>query len=668
MSTDWDIVISGTAFPFTGYGAIVTGMQGVGMAPVRNVVSSYALSPGGAHQRTKVESRSVIIEAALPGTSIANLHRLRGALINVVRADRDGTQTPLLLRYRGGSVPVEIEAYYDDGLQWSNPVGYTERLAMRFICPDPYFRGTATTTVSAIAPLQDSASFLARPAQPRWTFPAGLGTAALLRGTPATARILVDTSGNIYDLRVTTAWETIGDGGVRRWDQSTGTWAAYAGTMGLASNQRLIAACESGGTIYTAAGSITPSAGSITAGIRTYDTTGGWVSRGTVIFSTPTPNSYSMGVLPGLHLKATGGRVFAYGNDLYALNSIPMPPPQVAPWALFEAGAINGFFNIAALLGSPVTLTFATATTGHTESMLTDVIFDTASSYAYITATHSAIGGNVKINSPLSMGGTFLFSALRTTLSQSYSLGTANGAISTIVAIDDALVVGGAFTAIQGTSFPRVAELRGSAWSSAGSITTTDVRSLAYDRASARLYAIMDATNAAVEAAGVPVTDGLAYRDGGRWFNAGIDLPGTISPARFVFDSEGDNATLAGRFSGSATLGGYLTVFARGNARTGPTITIAGGSALTGVTNLTSGDQLTFQGYFMGRNETITLDFAGRSYTSTTQGTLLSRIAPGSRLSGWSLVPGTNIIHVVSSNATAQVSVTWRDRYWSIDT
>jgi hypothetical protein len=453
--TNWDIVIGGTAFPFASYGAIVTGMQGVGMAPVRNVITNYAISPGGAHQRTKVDTRSLIIQAALPGTSMANLHRLRGDLIAAIRPDRDGmTQQPSLLRYTGGSVPVEIEAYYDDGLGWSNPVGYTETLAMRFVAPDPYFRGTADLHTSVTPPAFKRFLGIAAYTAHGWdisqavSLPIGADN-----GFRDLRRILVSENDEIlhlgfsyYQNGTAVSFTGVTAEGMGKW--SNETWSLYAGSAGISAVFKdpgapgqapdWRAAEYHAGTMWIAVcADHTSLSGtgivSTTLFSHSATTPGTWTVQGTA-----TCDSGSRAIKNTMVLKSSGGNLYYFGEpttytgSTFAANNVLIRTAQ--GFTPLDDRLVFGYGGIARK-PNPIVPT------------VVDVLDTGLNIYLSLSASTSVFLPN----------GTFASSVLRGELAgTSYtwsSIGTCTGFIYSMAQIEDSsILVGGDMNSINGVS------------------------------------------------------------------------------------------------------------------------------------------------------------------------------------------------------------------------
>jgi hypothetical protein len=123
----------------TDLGIIPLEMQGVGMPPIDNVATPYALLPGARFERALARSRVFTILCLVPGSTWQNMHALREALIGRVQPDQTAQQQPIYLRYTGAAEPQIIAAFYDGGLEFSQPDGFAEQVPLRFVAHDPFW-------------------------------------------------------------------------------------------------------------------------------------------------------------------------------------------------------------------------------------------------------------------------------------------------------------------------------------------------------------------------------------------------------------------------------------------------------------------------------------------------------------------------------------------------
>jgi len=125
------------------YSFYVTGWTGYGVPPMTLGIDEYAIAPGGQLNSIKTHDRQIVLLGTFVGSSLSNLHSLRQALAKDLSKARyprtaDGWQ-PVLIRYMGATVPKEIEVHYAGGLEGGIREGFTEKCAIRFSAPDPYW-------------------------------------------------------------------------------------------------------------------------------------------------------------------------------------------------------------------------------------------------------------------------------------------------------------------------------------------------------------------------------------------------------------------------------------------------------------------------------------------------------------------------------------------------
>ena len=131
----------------TDYGLELTDMSGVGMPPTAQIIDEYAIIAGGYAQGYKVGSRAFVVSGIFTSSTRSAYHDERQALLKIVSPGRVPNNQPVLLRYTGGTVTKEIMAYYEAGLELGQAASekYTERVAIRFFAPDPFWRSIGET-------------------------------------------------------------------------------------------------------------------------------------------------------------------------------------------------------------------------------------------------------------------------------------------------------------------------------------------------------------------------------------------------------------------------------------------------------------------------------------------------------------------------------------------
>lgn len=125
---------------------------GGGMPPVKNIRTRYGQGDGAYFQRTVVDERSFTLICGIPAESRLDLHSIRKSLIAYTNPHRvtGTTHQPNIVQYTENGVTLEIEADYDDGLEFGSVTGHVERVPLRFLCVKPFWRN-ATATVTALS-------------------------------------------------------------------------------------------------------------------------------------------------------------------------------------------------------------------------------------------------------------------------------------------------------------------------------------------------------------------------------------------------------------------------------------------------------------------------------------------------------------------------------------
>jgi hypothetical protein len=133
---------------FDSFAFYITDLQGVGMPRLRARIDDLPLQDVGLFQDLTVDARTLTLIGVLIGTSLSDLHAKRRALINLLKSDRGPTKEPVILRYTGATIRVQIKAYFVDGLSYGRRAGFTETLALQFVCEDPFWTKDYAVTAS----------------------------------------------------------------------------------------------------------------------------------------------------------------------------------------------------------------------------------------------------------------------------------------------------------------------------------------------------------------------------------------------------------------------------------------------------------------------------------------------------------------------------------------
>ena len=126
-------------------------VSGLGMPPINLNVQHFSGQERALVQGSRALPRAVQLtcwaikdpktQICFP-TSLKELHRAREALEAVVKPDRVAFDQPFLLRYLDTLGPMDLEAYYESGLEFSGDLRYPfeNSFGIRLLCPDPYWK------------------------------------------------------------------------------------------------------------------------------------------------------------------------------------------------------------------------------------------------------------------------------------------------------------------------------------------------------------------------------------------------------------------------------------------------------------------------------------------------------------------------------------------------
>ncbi len=131
----------GSIIALADIGLQVDQMLGVGAPPIEISMQSYAITDGAQFQRQRAGARHFTLTAKpIVGTSLADFHNTRRTLYDAFKPDLVTPQQPVRLLYYGGQGTIQLDAYYDKGLELGNMDGpIAESAAISFVSSDPYW-------------------------------------------------------------------------------------------------------------------------------------------------------------------------------------------------------------------------------------------------------------------------------------------------------------------------------------------------------------------------------------------------------------------------------------------------------------------------------------------------------------------------------------------------
>lgn len=662
------------------YGVYVTAHTGLGMPPVDNIATDYAIVDGAYFQRAITRKRVIQLSCVLADADQPNLHAKRKAVIAAI--NRDVTRSSaFILRYTGSGDQLDITVRYDGGLEMERAADDPlQPFAIRLVSYDPFWEwGTNTAVCVASSNVVDANGILMRDNTGNWrALGAGFnGRVRVIAEDPATGNIYAGGNFNTayngagMTSAITARGVAVWDGTV--WDDLDG------GISGSTAAVRAIAFGAAGevyvGGEFTTAGSAAPVAISNVACFKA----GSW-QTGTDYFGSGVNGSVRAIVEDPSAYQVWVGGIF---STAYNVGSSEQPGTKFVStwrsgsWYTVHSGSIDPAGYVYAL----------EARAG--VSPLYDEVFVGG---AFNSIASLAVADGIAKYMRLGGGGWYAAGGF----------GPTTGDYQTVRALTNApdgnLYAGGYFSEADGSTARRVARWNGSQWLSVGN-------GLGSDTANASEYISrlsVDSENR-VYAAGVGVTtagpltliEKVAEYEGGAWYPLSVDLPGSPEVSAVCVDSDdtlylgfstfgtavvpGINNTNYGEPVGllvALALGGQVTssgLTNNGTAKAYPVITITrtGGTSATiqSFINWTTGDKI-IMSYAMldGETVTITLTPGEKSAVSSKRGNVLSRVLGQSNLMSWALAPGLNqVSSYVTGDATVSVIYRWPNRTWSAD-
>ena len=609
---------------------------GLGMPDVTNITIPYAVTDGALFQRAIVPQRTVTLVCSFNGTSLANLHALKKALIQRINRDVTAVQGPVYLRYSGSGTAYEIPLYYEGGIDTGMDGTRFNKFALRFVAPDPFWRATSDSTANLTAS-------------------ASVANIAYV--------VHYDTDGTV---------ETLGGGvngevfAIAR-DPTTGyIWVggaftiAYNGpgaTNGITANRVAFWDGTEWNAVYGTG---------VDGTVKTISFHPGGVYVGGSFTQTVSPDVACNGIIrfdsDGLAAQSFGNGVHLGGsNEVRAILALTDGSAYVG--GIFDYVIPNGGGSVANSAG---------------------IARWTGSDWESITTTASMNGSTLAIarglDGAIYIGGIFTtINSVSASAMAKYSggvwmaLGTGMASDAAVYALavgpDGSIYAGGAFTTADSSTALRVAKWNGVGWYALGSglgpatETSEIVRALSISP-DGDLYA---GCVAITNSGSITIIDNIARWNGSSWGTVPLALPDTPEVRAVLALSGGE---LYAGFNTSGTVGypAVTVVNNTGTERAYPVITITYASAgsIYSIANLTTGDEITFAPYALSVGEIVTINLSPgvKSITSNLFGNISHKVIPGSNVATWCLMPGNNSVAVYSAGT---VVATWRNRHWSAD-
>lgn len=236
---------------------------------------------------------------------------------------------------------------------------------------------------------------------------------------------------------------------------------------------------------------------------------------------------------------------------------------------------------------------------------------------------------------------------------------------------DGRIVAGGNFTTAGGVACAGVAAWNGTQWQPLGAGLNGAVVSLSVNQSTGEIYA----TGPFTKSGNINLPGGLAKFNGSSWVPQDAATT-TVAGQRHSLDlrsSDGEIAMLSSNASTTTLNNGPLnTITYAGTADVFPKIKFTGPGTLWTITNYSTGKSILFNNYTMLAGETATFTHesaGGITFTSSFYGNILSKILPGSDLTSFSLVPGTNYIvpFVIGGTGATKVELIYQNTHYSFE-
>lgn len=594
-------------------------LAGIGLPPIVNNVSDYALLPGAQWQSTQIKSRLIDLVATAAGTSLAELLQKRQSLIDLFGPARGGQ--PARIGYWGADAdrPIYCDVRYVQGLQFSNAQGFIEKPAIRLLAVDPYwYADDAETAALNFTANVSNAAYGLRRSNGQWT---ALGSG--FNGN--VIAIAVDKQrGRVYFGGGFSTANGVTVNGICYWDGTTFV-ALGSGVSGRDATVYSIAIAPNGDVWV---GGSFNSVGSTTHAIARWNiATSTWT---TFTLGANTELFYALGFDKNGILYAGGSFTNWNGNA----NSDYIMKYDGSSWSALGTGT-NDYVLGLALDGS---------------------------NNLYCVGNFTAAGGTT-VNYVAKWNGA-AWAALGTT---GLSGGTTKGQ-AVIVLHDGRVIVGGTFTAAGGVNASNIAQWNGTSWSALGSGVNNLVVGLAEGP-----DGILWVGGTFTSAGGIGLADRMAGWNGSSWFHPDVNLPGTPSTQAIAAVANGD-LFIGFSTTGTATAAGITTITPVSTAEVYPVITVVGPSSGSAVLEFIENQTTKQRMYFnltINAGETVTIDLrTGRkTVTSNWRGLVSDQPLRNSDFANWRLQPGTNTIaaFVTGTTTGAALVANWQPAYLSVD-
>lgn len=615
----------GKMIPLARYGFTLLAMVGLGIVPPNVVATPFAQLDGAQYERSQKPPRQFSLGGRIDGVTPRELAALKSQLERVLDRDLVGLDQPLVLHYQGYNCEIptteeaEIVCVYTGGLEGSVNNHYSEAVTATFQMHMPLIRaaGDNGTTLSPnTTVLMDDIS--QRAPDGTWS---EVGTG--VSGTGTVFDIVIGPDGKIYAAGSFTAMAGVANTSrIAYWDGSA--WNA----MGTGA---------AGGTVNTLA--VGPD-GSIYAG-------GAFTSMGGVA------NTSRIARWDGAAWNAMG--TGASGNEVFAIQ-VGADGSIYAGGSFLLMGGVANTVRVAKWNGSAWSAMGTGASTNSVNALALGI-----DGSIYAGGSFALMGGVANTVGIAKWNGS-VWSALGTGIS-----GGSASVQSLAVGLNNILYLGGDLTTAGGVSVANMAQWNGVAWTAMGEGLGAAGGGIAIDD----MVVLANGTVAATGDFGAitgarQLPDNMAIWNGATWVPFDIDLdPGGSAVKVYAVQQDRQGRIYIGGVYATSSATSVTTVTNTGAARTYPRFTITGPTSGTSkvwnITNNTTGRAVHFNNLTVvpGEIGTLNLDPQNLTFTSTLQGNIINKIAPGSNEADFFLQPGANSISFLAEATTVTVTMSW---------
>lgn len=618
--------LGGIIYNLSHYGLGLKQQTGIGMVTPTHITQEYGNQDGALYQGTINRPRIFQLTTQLlaSGTdTLANLHMQRDAIINAVKINLVGQQSELLLRYTGGNTVREIKVLYDEGLGFNATNVYQEVLPLRFLATDPYFYGEGESAKGLTSAVTISGAYVSqRNKDGQWSH---------LNSTfnSAVWCVAFDETRNLYYFGGSF---TTPNTRITKYDPDAGTFTLM-GTGAADGTVFALWVDQTTGDVY-AGGSFSSMGGvARTKGIARWD------------HATLAWKAVASGTLNGQVSAIT------QGND--------------------RTVYFGGTFTLMSGISNTVRIARFNPTTGVVSAMGTGMDLDVSDiaispdGYPYVIGYFST-GNGVTLNGLGRWTGS-TFAAIGTGLNASpdgESIGFGKDSSLYAGVFNSITPPGGSLT------IPFAGRWNGSQWLALG--TGLDFAPYVWKRDKKGL---VYAAGVFSTAGGLTLPSPVTFWNGSQWYPIGLKSSNMGSDSsRDMHIRNNDVITIVFNNPNVTLTEAVTTVTNDGSADVYPRIVIDGPSSGTAIVyfikNYTTGDTIYFNtALTLNAGERWTLDLSqnGKSFNSTFQGNIFSKIVPGSNIGKFRLISGANKISVFSNTTGLTINAIWQDRYLSAD-